>query len=270
MRETMLVIDDGGFITSNPDGSGFPIPFKTYVRVLELAKRHEIKIPIACTACFFDLDNISGVATPNPDADRLLKLFADNPHHLELWNHGLTHRLRDGYTEFLEYGSDPVPEAIQVLHLESSRQIFKQVGFNTEILVPPGHAWEQGVTDRLASELGFKVIAAREFEKAPMHLIVRNSAQRDLMKWTHSRYLETRFRLGLGLKFDQTTFSDWGLLRTTAYVRGAFWARLLLNRRLGLKYPVHHYFAHIQNFVDSSSDNFFDQVMSGIAESSVD
>ena len=47
-----LVFDDGGFIFSNPDNSGFKLNYEVYNRILELAKSNKIKIPIACTAIF--------------------------------------------------------------------------------------------------------------------------------------------------------------------------------------------------------------------------
>ena len=98
-----LVFDDGGFIYSKPNNTGFKIDTKVYYRLLSLAKKNEIKIPVACTAAFFDVDNISKLNTVHPEAERILKMFDENRDFLEIWNHGLTHRYQSDFLEFYLY-----------------------------------------------------------------------------------------------------------------------------------------------------------------------
>ena len=128
--ENIIVFDDGGMIHSNPDNTGFEIDIKVYDRLLLLAKKHEIKIPIACTAMFFDIDNIAGLQQLNTNVDGILNILSKNPDYLEIWNHGLSHQFQNEYTEFYSYSKGAISVEYQESHIKISQQIFNNLGFS--------------------------------------------------------------------------------------------------------------------------------------------
>lgn len=256
-NKTHICFDDGGLIKTNPDNSGFKIEFKVYDRILELAKRNEIKIPIACVASFFDLDKVFNKSNVNLDSERILNLIVGNKDYLELWNHGLTHCYNNEYTEFWSYSDGSVNQEIQEEKLNLSQQIFNKLGFYPDTFVPPGHAWEQDVTDLIASKYGLKNIAIREFEKTSFKDWIKNPLNRYKKQWSKSKYLNTFFRLGLGIAHDQTLFNQNVYKKSRLYIKNSFPTTIISNRKIRLKYPVDHYFAHIQNLTGNQSLDYF-------------
>ncbi|MCZ6702960.1 MAG: DUF2334 domain-containing protein [Ignavibacteria bacterium] len=257
----VLVIDDGGMIYSNPDNSGFRINFKAYERILSLAKSNEIKIPIACTAIFFDTDNSFSNKLINPDAEKILRLFEENPDHLQFWNHGLTHTYDSEYTEFFSYNTGIIEERIQDEHLKLSQQIFEKLGFYPKTFVPPGHAWQQDVTDALAKKYSIQNIVIREFEKKELKSWIKTPFGPYKKRWTRSQYLNSYFRLGLGISYDMTIFTHKTYRRTRHYINSIFPLSFIINRKWKVQHSVDHFFAHIQNFQTPQSIGFFDAVI---------
>ena len=264
IKNNVLVFDDGGMTHSNPDGTGFKIDTKVYDRILLLAKKNDIKIQIACNAVFFDIDNIAGMNLLNPDCDKILKLFDDNKNYLEIWNHGLNHRYKNESTEFFSYNEGSISYNYQKEHLKLSQEIFVKNSFSPTVFVPPGHAWEQNVTDKIAKEQGLTSIAIREFEKTSLKSWIRNPGKPYKMTWEKSESLNTLFRLGLGIAFDQVFFNDKVKSKMSNYISNSFPQSLLINRKLKLKYPVDHFFAHIQNLQDKKSVDYFDNAIKQI------
>jgi hypothetical protein len=252
-----IVFDDGGFINSNPDNSGFPIGFNVYERILELAKKNEIIIPLACTANFFDIDRLYNKSKINPDAVKIMNLIRDNSDYLELWNHGLTHMFKNDYIEFYSYLDGEIDRTVQFEKFKLSQKIFNRLGFFPVTFVPPGHAWEPGVTDLISKAFGIKSIAIREFEKTPANIWFQNPFKRYKKEWESSNHLNTYFRLGLGLSHDQTLFDKKTYFKTLLHIRNRFPLNILTNRKIRLKNKVDHYFAHVQNLVNESSIEYF-------------
>ena len=88
INKKYIVFDDGGYIYSNPDGTGFRLKHKIYERIINLAKEFNIKIPIACVASFFDIDKLYDNSNINPNIDKILNLLTNNKDYIEIWNHG--------------------------------------------------------------------------------------------------------------------------------------------------------------------------------------
>ena len=257
IKEHPLVFDDGGLIYSNPNNTGFKIDVKVYERILFLAKNNNIKIPIACNAAFFDIDNISKLYTVNPKAEKILKIFDNNKEYLEIWNHGLNHRFKNECTEFYSYDAGTVSYNYQLEHLKLSQEIFNKLCIKPTVFVPPGHAWEQGVTDKIAKEVGIDTIAIREFEKTNFKSWIKNPFKPYKETWGKSEHINTLFRLGLGISFDKIYFNEKSKQKMFDYVSNQFPKSVLINRKFKLKYPVDHFFAHIQNLQKKESVEYF-------------
>jgi hypothetical protein len=266
-KKTIFVVDDGGFILDRPDGSGYRIGMECYERVLELAIRHHISIPIAVTAGFIDIHNQAGLGLCNPYANELIEFLKSHQDYLPVWNHGLTHNHNSARTEFLLYDSnEKVPEEKQRRHLELSQQIFKSVGLQLPtVLVPPGHAWEPGVTDRLAKEFGINQIAIREFEKTTLLQWLTNQRKPYRYYWQPSQHLNTIYRLGLGIpcnKYQLNRFLCWKAMRYIA-PSNAILHYLIHRTKQSINMP-HHYFAHIQNFILPDAEKCWDRLIEHI------
>lgn len=264
LKKNVLVFDDGGMIYSNPNNTGFNIDFEVYNRLLYLAKKNEIRIQIACNAAFFDIDNISGLGIVNPDVEKIIKIFDDNKEYLEVWNHGLNHMYEDEFIEFYSYTKGPISEDYQREHLELSVEILKNVGLDSKTFVPPGHAWELGVTDKIASDLGIEYMAVREFEKSRLKHWIKKPFKPYKMKWGESKHVKCLFRLGLGIPFDQVDFDSKTESKMKTYVSNKFPYTIIANRKLKLKYPIDHFFAHIQNLQKHNSIPYFDRIIQHI------
>lgn len=265
-KRIVLVVDDGGIPFDKSNGTSNPIPFDAYQRILELAEKFNLIIPIAVIADFIDVDGISSnYRLINKDAERIIAFLKKNAFRLPVWNHGLTHSYKNHETEFFIYGAqETVPESFQREHFEMSQTIFKNVGLKPpEVFVPPGHAWEPGVTDRIAKEFGIKTIAIREFEKRELRSWLKTPRSPYKMKWKRSLHLRSIYRLGLGITSTKRHFSNFDVVKTQAYI----WPQnillhFLIHRNIRLTQKTDHFFAHIQNFSDSNAMWFWDKIFS--------
>lgn len=264
IRNNFLVFDDGGMTHSNPNGFGYELCYEIYERILKLAKENEIQIQIACNAIFFDVDNIAKLNMINPHCDKILNLLHKNIDHITVWNHGLNHQYLNESTEFYSYINGKIDYKYQEEHIKISQEIFDKIGFNTNVLVPPGHAWEQDVTDKIAKKYGIKSIAIREFEKKSLTEWIKSPLNPYKKTWQESKYLNSLFRLGLGIKYDSLYFDSKIYHRVNDYILSQFPKSLLIHRRLKLKYPIDHFFAHIQNLQNPNNFQLFDQIIKKI------
>lgn len=267
--KTILVIDDGGFSYERADSTGFPISLDNYSIILGLAKKHNIHIPIAVTAAFLDIKNISELGIANSSADKIIDFFKNNKKYVSVWNHGLNHMYNGEFTEFGSYsGSNRSPKE-QSHILDISQKIFSSVGLaKPEVLVPPGHFWQQNVTDKISSKYGIKSIAIRESEKSRILDVLLFKSGFFKKTWNKSKYLGTIYRLGLGIKYNKTNFSRWDILKMKKYVSRLSWAmNLIVHRKLNPIVPG-HFFAHLQNFSRPESGIIFSEVIRQIKKSS--
>jgi hypothetical protein len=207
---------------------------------------------------------MSNIGDVNKNIDQILDLFYKNSDFLEIWNHGLTHSSNDLATEFYNYERGSVNVKVQDESLRLSQKIFSNAGFDITTLVPPGHAWESGVTDRIASYYGINTIAVREFEKKNITQWIKSPLHPFKQTWEESRYVNTIFRLGLGIPYDLTIFSDKVFDRTKRFLNGSTLEVLRMNRFKSLHYPVDHYFAHVQNLQNQNSMAYFNMCINEI------
>jgi hypothetical protein len=266
----ILVFDDGGFTTTDSDGSGQPIPLAVYNRIAELAEKHNVAIPIAVTAKYIDVNNIAGCEMINPNAEWIIQFFKDHTDTVPLWNHGLTHQFGDEFTEFYNYPKEKaLSEEEHHKHFSLSQKIFEEVGLSTKVFVPPGHGWEQGLTDRIASKYGVDTIAIREFEKTSGKDWLKNPFKPYKKEWESSSHLNTMYRLGLGISYNKSQFTKSDLDKAGKYLRPAnILQNLSIHRTLRTVNSPNHYFAHVQNIRNPESVHFFNDVIQRILNSS--
>lgn len=259
-----LVFDDGGFTHVNPDGTGPALSPVVYDRLAALAERAGVRVGLACTAKYFDVDGLYDGDALNADADRILKKIGDHAEWIEIYNHGLTHEHLGEPVEYFSYESGRIDEATQSQRLSTAQEIWSRVGLRPSVLVPPGHAWERGVTDVVAERLGFEAIAVRQFEKKRLADWLASPARPYKATWKASDHIETRFRLGLGIRFDQTVFGPANRLKLRMIFGPDVVSRLAINRTLVPPIAPSHYFAHVQNLQRPESLHFFTRVLSYI------
>ena len=268
-----LVFDDGGFTHANPDESGFLVSPVVYDRLIQLAEIGEYEVGLACTAKYFDVDGLYSAASVNPHVDRICERLLANQDLVEVYNHGLTHRHESEFVEFFSYRTGPISEEIQSSRLALAQEILARVGFRPEVFVPPGHAWEEGITDKLCAAAGFSAIAVKEFEKKPVREWAEKPWRPYKKTWGESQHLKTLWRLGLGIRFDQTRFGALNYLKLSMIFRNDSLSRLAMNRRWRAPVRPSHYFAHVQNLENPDSLRFFSKALTLIRqayESSLD
>jgi hypothetical protein len=259
-KNIILVIDDGGLPTEHPDGSGYPLGLDCYQRILELAETLDIVVPIAVTAGFIDIRNRANLKYTNPNKDKLIQFLIDNRRRLPVWNHGLTHSFDQQPTEFLLLNPiRKVPEQTQRHHLELSQTIFEECGLGRPgVFVPPGHAWETGMTDKLAKQEGIQCIAMREVEKTPLNYWIRHPGTPYWQRWQASDHLATLYRLGLGIPYNKRHFNSFDQWKAVQYANPAnTFIRYAIHRSMKPPIPPHHFFAHVHNFSNVNALEFW-------------
>ncbi len=243
----LIVVDDGGFPSVNaynPDNPGEEIPFDVYKNLLKLARQFEIRIPICFTMRYLDVNNVSGCAEPPSYATELVDLVKNNQEYIEIGYHGLTHHYQHHVGEF--YMLDihtPVPEEVQREHIHKSSLIFNDLGLDfPELFVPPYHAWELGVTDKLLAEQGVKYLVS--------NFQVRHGRQKYRLSGSRYLMLLPREDMGIWSNDVKITVDKLKMVKRWLLPRS-----ILDNFRFSLKLsqkPVHSYMTHIGNFMNAS------------------
>lgn len=254
-----LIVDDGGFNYSVSNNKESKICMNTYNNILKLAKDFNIKIPICFTMKYLDKENISGVGAPLEYIDKLIDFLRNNTKYIEIGYHGLTHEYKGHIGEF--YCLDinkPVPEEIQRDHIEKSKKIFTYWNFKfPEIFVPPYHAWEKNVTDRILSEYGVKYLVS--YKKMLFN--------RYKYKWQESKYLQFLPRTSLGLNGSDYNL-NFKMIRKIRFfpkkvlidfvkcniIPLKFFSRIRMKKSLFNNHAIHSYMTHIGNFSGQSID----------------
>jgi hypothetical protein len=263
-----LIVDDGGFDHVTLPYEKGKIDIHTYENILKLAKQYEIRIPICFTVKYLDKDNISGVGMSLDYIDELIEFLKNNAKYIEIGYHGLTHEYRNHVGEFFCLDSNmPVSENEQRDHIEKSKNIFDYWGMKfPELFVPPYHAWEEGVTDRILAEYGSKYLVSYKKLKFSNYRY----------SWNGSQYLTFLPRTSIGLSgedcelncnitrkirfFPNKSIVDF--TKSHIIPRGIF-SRLRIEHSL-IDQPVHSYMTHIGNFSDQALEvwnNIFDYVV---------
>ena len=263
-KKIVLVVDDGGLPCDDGTCGGNRIGFDAYKRVLHLAQKHQIAIPIGVTAGFLDINGVAKDSIINEDAERIISFLKENADSLPVWNHGLTHSYRGRPTEFFLYDTrEKIPESVQRENLQSSQAIFESLGLaRPSVFIPPGHAWEPGVTDRIAKEVGFGAIAVREFEKKPLKQWLLSPHRPYKKVWHKSEHLETLWRLGLGIPSRKRKLTGFDVWKSFEYIRPSNkLVSYAVYRSWSAPHRPHHFFAHIQNFCDVESIKLWDRII---------
>lgn len=256
-----IIVDDGGFPYVDPCKKDIPINFAFYENVLKLAKKLDIKIPICFTLKYLDIHHISQYSEPLEYATDLIAFIKENKTHIEFGYHGLTHFYKETPIEFFDiYRNEKIPYNTQSLHIKKSFQIIQDLELpNPVIFVPPGHAWESGVTDRLLAQYGVKFIVS----VPSLQFMGR------IYSMGYSKYLIYLPRAGMGILHSDIDI-DSGIIKKTklgTIIVGSKWIEkfikyrrlfyTLLFRKGFLR--VHSYMTHIGNFSDKSM-NFWCEV----------
>jgi len=256
-----IIVDDGGFDYAIEGEKESKLSMETYHNILKLAMEYDMRIPICFTMKYFDKENISSLGKHLGYVDELVRFLKNNRKYIEIGYHGLTHEYDDHAGEFfcLDTGNR-VSEKIQRDHIEKSKQIFDYWGLKfPEIFVPPYHAWEEGVTDKILSEYGVKYLIS--------YRNIRYSGYR--YKWEGSRYLEFLPRRSLGLNgadydvhpdmirkiklFPEKKLVDFV---TCHIIPQRFLTRIRIAKSFFNK-PVHSYMTHIGNFSGQPMDFWY-------------
>jgi hypothetical protein len=262
-----IVFDDGGFPFAAPDGSGFRVGLEPYGRILDLAEKNDVVIPVAVTSAFIDTGDIAGLGMAHESSGEIIDFLLRNRERMPVWNHGLTHRIQGHFTEFGKPREEKAATAErQEKHLRLSQEIFHSAGLGRpNVFVPPGHVWESGVTDRIAAMLGIRYMAVGQFLKAPIGNWLLHPLNPHLRRWTGSDHLELLFRHGTGIPHTKTRFSELDRLKASLFLKpgSRLVKQLVFRTASGISEP-HHYFAHVQNLVDPASFEFWDFVIGRI------
>jgi hypothetical protein len=264
-----IVVDDAGFPYVNPRSESSNITIDFYANILSIAKEYQIRIPLCFTLKYLDLHGVVQGSSPLPYARELISLLEENAKFVECGYHGLTHEYDEKPIEFFDiYTNSPVPYENQRSHILSSFQIIESINLALpEIFVPPGHAWQPGVTDKLLSQYGVKYIIS-----TPTLWFNQR-----LYRWETSPFLRFLPRTSMGISHDDLDL-DRGIRKTTrlgsVVVNGewvkkticprSLYCNLRYERRL-LSTPVHSYMTHIGNF-SSEAMGFWRQIFDSVLE----
>lgn len=254
-----IVIDDAAFPYVNPtreDSTKITMGF--YRNVLSLAKQYNMRIPLCFTMKYLDVHHIAPESSPLAYAGELVALLKENTDHIEFGYHGLTHEYDNKPIEFFDiYTNSNVPYDVQQCHVDVSFRIIESLSLHTpEIFVPPSHAWQPGVTDKILSHFGIKyLISLPEVE-----------FQERSYRWGDSRFLTFLPRTcAMEIYHADVNLND-GAIRTKSNgrhvridadsVSKAIYPRSLYynlrHRRRPTSPPIHSYMTHIGNFSDQS------------------
>ncbi len=230
-----------------PDGTRLTIPFEAYHCLLQLAKEFHIKIPLAIITRFIDVSNASGVGAPIEYAQDLIHLLENNKEYFEVCYHGLTHSHR--YSENWA-GADRwpanvgefykldlkmrVPYQTQFNHVKSSALVFESLNWLfPKVFVPPNHAWEKGVTDKIVSSFGGEYIASEPKFMVDGQMYSFGAS---------SSYLSFLPRQSLGLAHNEVNFKPEAIKRKVIFD----YLRRFSSQRLRFSSS---YIVHIANFI---------------------
>jgi len=253
-----IIVDDGGFDYATGREKTGKICMDAYENIARLAREFKMRIPICFTAKFLDKENISGIGEPLEYASQLVDFLKQNADNIEIAYHGLSHEYQNCTGEFfcLDSGAR-VPAAVQHDHIQKSAAIFEYWGFSfPNLFVPPYHAWEWGVTDKLLASFGVRYLVSCR----------RIKYGRRKYHWPDSKYLKFLPRAGMGIYGNDYDIDSRARRNIKFYpekdiagfakdhiIPQKIFSRLRLSRSL-INRPVHSYMAHIGNFSGESLD----------------
>lgn len=231
-----------------------------YELVLDLAREFDLIMPVAYTFRYLDYANISGLGGALEYADELVQFARENSSRLPIYHHGLTH----GYdyvqfdpcwtathAEFYDFDHrQAIPETQQTQHLIKCQEICSYLHFPPlDTFVPPCHAWEPGVTDRILREHGIRYMIT-------VPKVKFNNNHYDL---SQSDYVRVLPRKSIGITHDMCGPAlDKTKAQTVLHLinpMGIMW-RVRYYRTMK-SHSVHSYYAHITNFFPENREFWF-------------
>ncbi len=264
----LMIVDDGGRPYLNEAGKERLIPLENYELLLDLARDFKTCIPIAYTFRYLDYENVSGLGGALPFARELVSFMIENREFLPIQHHGLSHgydyvvdhwKWTATHAEFynLDQGS-PVPEEQQERHLSLCDQICQSINLTgIKTFVPPCHAWEPGVTDRILAKYGIENLITVPDYRFGNHRYKHQS----------SSHLEVLPRKSLGIhhRMTEQALDQQQLKRTLNEVLPMpVKTRLRYYRRISNPW-LHSYYLHITNFYPETRNfwyQFFETLQS--------
>ncbi len=240
-----IVVDDGGFPSSAPASVFQPadmtVQISAYETIVRLAAEFGMRIPVCFTMKYLDVHKLSACATPLPYAAELLEYLKENSRSIEFGYHGLTHEYNGCAQEFFCLDTaTKVPEETQRQHIQSSAEIFKSLGMEfPKIFVPPCHAWEGEVTDRLLAEYGVKYLIS--FESL--------NYKGMQFRWSDSTCLRFLHREEFGVYARHETIPLESFVTAKKLIVPRSLKVNLLGRRRLFNPVIHSYMTHIGNFL---------------------
>jgi hypothetical protein len=219
---------------------------------------------------YLDVNHIAQESSALPYAGELIAFLKDNAEFIEFSYHGLTHEYDNKPIEFFDiYTNSRVPCSIQRSHIRASFQIIESLSLpKPEIFVPPGHAWQLGVTDKILSEYGIRYLVstpAFTFNEISYH-------------WGDSLFLSFLPRTSVGIRHDDINLNE-GIMRRTRVKSPILINADSVKRRIcprsiyyNLRYerrlvspPIHSYMTHIGNFSNQAM-RFWRQIFDFVLE----
>jgi hypothetical protein len=241
-----FVVDDGGFPHAGHAEEPRQVGMENYRTILRIAKRFSLRIPICFTMKYLDKSNISGEGTPIGYLDDLIAFLKENHDCIEIGYHGLTHEYNHHVGEFYCLDTrQAVPVDVQQEHIEKSAHVFSDLGLAfPKVFVPPYHAWEWGVTDRLVSGFGVKYLIS----------FARKRYGNRRYQWRPSRWLRFLPREEMAIYSYHTVLNSAQIALAKKLLLPRTAVNNLSLRRTLLNVPVHSYMSHIGNFFPENYD----------------
>ncbi|PTL34900.1 hypothetical protein CLG94_12440 [Candidatus Methylomirabilis limnetica] len=242
-----------------------------YCNVLSLAKQYKMRIPLCFTMKYLDVNHIAPESSPLPYAEELIALLKENTECIEFGYHGLTHEYKNKPIEFFDtYTNSNVPYNIQRFHIQTSFQIIESLFLSKpEVFVPPGHAWQLGVTDKILSEYGIKYLIS----------VSELKFNERSYRWMDSQFLSFLPRTSVMEIYHADINLDKGVMRRRSdgrlvlinadsakkaiYPRSLYYN--LRHRRKFMSPPIHSYMTHIGNFSNQAM-GFWREVLDSLLE----
>lgn len=264
----LLVVDDGGRPYLKEGSQHLPVTMQTYQLLLEIAQSFEIILPVAYVFRYLDVNNLSGLGGALDYADELIDFMHEYEQQLPIFHHGLTHGYdyiigdpcwTGTHAEFfdIDHGRS-ITEEQQARHIAICDEICKELALDTpEVFVPPCHAWEPGVTDRLLAASGITQIIT----------VSRLRFQGRIYRYDNSPYLRVLPRKPIGISHNMIgiALNSKTLKKALRTVIPMNWFWCLREHRKFSNPLMHSYYVHVTNFMPDTREfwfRFFDAIRS--------
>ncbi|HWR39193.1 MAG TPA: DUF2334 domain-containing protein [Patescibacteria group bacterium] len=259
-----LVVDDCGMPTIGaPIFSKQRIGMGHYQVIVDLAKEFGITVMLAFSTAWLNSTNKEYQQTY--EWNNILRLLDKNREYWELAFHGWDHSANGTQTEFYDLEHDQrIDYDVQETHFGMGMEMLKKSGLGpTKYFVPPGHAWELGVTDKIAEKFGIK------------YMVTNFKTMENTYQYSSKSYVKLLNREGVGINYNEEQLDlnppkrrikHWSFPVTPQFASSLVHTRPLHLRLMKMELKpkhLHSYMAHIGNF-DPESRQFWRQFFRGL------